>query len=105
MLSLFSEEFNRKILVPELDQKNLGELHMELKNLFIMYIDPKAIDTIQFDNEIVDSLREGKAICIRPVSFLHHCDISSVLLSRSKINVSNRFNCLYNNFLSFACSV
>ena len=60
LLFVFVEEFNGKILNPDLQESNFLDLHLELKNLFIMYIDSKAVDKIQFEKEIVENIRQSK---------------------------------------------
>lgn len=60
---LVIEEFNRKILTPELKQDQLLELHMELRKLYDSYFDPSAKDCIRFDSEVTADI---KNICEGP---------------------------------------
>ena len=52
-----AEEFNSKILTPELLPSQLDELHVELKDLYTMYCDEDAFDRIHFDDDILQQLK------------------------------------------------
>lgn len=56
---LVSDDFNRRILSPDVSQSEFVELHAILKNLYQNYCAPTATDRIKFDDDIVDALREG----------------------------------------------
>ena len=56
-----SEEFNSKMLTPELTEDQLSELHQELRDLYRMYCGPNAVDRIQFDDDIVRQLQDSKS--------------------------------------------
>ena len=55
-----TEEFNSKILTPELSDKELEKLHTDLKEMYRNYCAPQAHDKIQFDDDIVSQLKESK---------------------------------------------
>ena len=52
-----TEEFNDKLLTPELGGEVLSDLHQELKDMYRIYCDPQALDRIQFDKDIVEEIR------------------------------------------------
>ena len=55
-----SEEFNSKMLTPELTQDQLKKLHADLVDLYRMYCAPNAADRIQFDEDIVSQLKDSE---------------------------------------------
>ena len=55
-----SEDFNTRILSPELSQGDLVELHNMAKDLYRNYCAKDAVDRIKFDEDIVSELAEGK---------------------------------------------
>ena len=55
-----TEEFNTKLLTPEMSPKALDSLHSELKELYVQYCDPTAPDHIQFDQDIVSEIKDSK---------------------------------------------
>ncbi|BFZ02791.1 hypothetical protein BsWGS_05830 [Bradybaena similaris] len=55
---LACDDFNRRILSPDVSQSEFVELHAILKNLYQNYCAPTATDRIKFDDDIVDALRE-----------------------------------------------
>jgi sorting nexin-14 len=54
------EEFNAKLLTPELNRQQLMDLHKQLCDLYRMYIDPKSLDCVRLEDDIIIQL---KAIC------------------------------------------
>ncbi|XP_055997437.1 sorting nexin-14-like isoform X2 [Ostrea edulis] len=56
--SLACEDFNTRILSPELSQGDLVELHNMAKDLYRSYCAKDAVDRIKFDEEIVSELAE-----------------------------------------------
>ena len=54
------DDFNKKILNPDLSQGDLVELHNMAKDLYKSYCSPNALDRIKFDEDIVTELRDGK---------------------------------------------
>lgn len=52
------DDFNKKILNPDLSQGDLVELHNMAKDLYRSYCSPTALDRIKFDEDIVNELRE-----------------------------------------------
>ena len=56
------DDFNKKILNPDLSQGDLVELHNMAKDLYRSYCSPTALDRIKFDEDIVEELREGNII-------------------------------------------
>ncbi|KAJ8299813.1 hypothetical protein KUTeg_023873 [Tegillarca granosa] len=55
---LACEDFNKRILSPELSQGELVELHNMAKDLYKSYCAESALDRIKFDEEIVNELKE-----------------------------------------------
>ncbi|CAG5124232.1 unnamed protein product, partial [Candidula unifasciata] len=55
---LACDDFNRRILNPDVSQSECVELHAILKNLYQSYCAPTATDRIKFDDDIVEALRE-----------------------------------------------
>ncbi|XP_040284661.1 sorting nexin-14 isoform X4 [Bufo bufo] len=51
------EEFNDKILKPELSEEELLDLHKEVKKIFLTYCLEESIDKIRFDSFIVDEIQ------------------------------------------------
>ena len=62
---IFAEEFNSKILTPELSPKQIEKLHMELATLYDMYFAPNSIDRIMFDEDIVMQIEGGKYLILK----------------------------------------
>lgn len=56
--SLACEDFNTRILSPELSQGDLVELHNMAKDLYKSYCAKDAVDRIKFDEDIVSELAE-----------------------------------------------
>lgn len=61
-LPIFSsiEEFNRKILNPDLEHNDLVNLYKEAWDLFSVYFRPDSPDRINFGEDIVEEMRQGK---------------------------------------------
>ncbi|CAL1530450.1 unnamed protein product [Lymnaea stagnalis] len=55
---LACEDFNRRILSPDVSQSEFVELHMTAKELYKNYCAPNALDRIKFDDDVVETLRE-----------------------------------------------
>ncbi|GFR71743.1 sorting nexin-14 [Elysia marginata] len=55
---LACDDFNRRILSPDVSQSEFGELHATAKDLYRSYCAPFALDRIKFDDDVVDTLRE-----------------------------------------------
>lgn len=65
LVSIFSvEDFNRRVLSPDVSQSEFVELHMTAKDLYKSYCAPNALDRIKFDEDIIEALREGKIILL-----------------------------------------
>lgn len=62
-LSQISEEFNDKILRPELSDDEKLMLHEEVKKIYETYCLDESIDKIRFDAFIVEEIRNSKLIC------------------------------------------
>lgn len=61
---LFSpEEFNDKILCPELSDSELQRLHGEVQHIYETYCLEESIDKIRFDPFIVEEIKNSKAKC------------------------------------------
>ncbi|KAK3581483.1 hypothetical protein CHS0354_031816 [Potamilus streckersoni] len=56
--ALSCEEFNKRILNPELSQSELVALHNSAKELYHNYCSPLALDRIKFEESIVEELRD-----------------------------------------------
>ena len=59
-ISHFTEEFNDKILCPELTDAEKLMLHEEVKKLYITYCLDESIDKIRFDPFIVEEIRNSE---------------------------------------------
>ncbi|XP_059174499.1 sorting nexin-14-like isoform X2 [Physella acuta] len=55
---LACDDFNRRILSPDVSQSEFVELHMTAKDLYKNYCAPNALDRIKFDDDIVETLRQ-----------------------------------------------
>ncbi|XP_012936262.1 sorting nexin-14 isoform X1 [Aplysia californica] len=55
---LACDDFNRRILSPDVSQSEFVELHMTAKDLYKSYCAPNALDRIKFDDDVVETLRE-----------------------------------------------
>jgi len=58
-----TEDFNKKILNPDLSQQDLEKLHGDLCELYRNYLAPNAPDRIHFDESIVTEIQESKYNC------------------------------------------
>lgn len=56
------EEFNDKILSPELSDSELQRLHSEVVHIYETYCLEESIDKISFDPFIVEEIRNSKAL-------------------------------------------
>ncbi|WAR03375.1 SNX14-like protein [Mya arenaria] len=56
--ALSCEDFNKKILDPELSQQDLEKLHASVRELYRNYLAPNAPDKIKLDESIVTELQE-----------------------------------------------
>lgn len=75
-LSIFphiSEEFNDKILRPELSDAEKLMLHEEVKKIYETYCLDESVDKIRFDPFIVEEIRNSKLSC--KFSCLTECNI------------------------------
>lgn len=59
MCVFFAEDFNKKILNPDLSQQDLEKLHRDLCDLYKNYLAPTAPDRIKFEESIVTELEES----------------------------------------------
>lgn len=55
----FSEEFNDRILCPELSDSQKMMLHEELKKIYETYCLDESVDKIRFDPFIVEEIRNS----------------------------------------------
>lgn len=60
MLLLPAEEFNDRILRPELSDSELQRLHGEVLHMYETYCLDESIDKINFDLMIVEQIRNSK---------------------------------------------
>ena len=58
--SLHPEEFNDKILSPDLSDAELQRLHGEVQHIYETYCLEESIDKISFDTFIVEEIRNSK---------------------------------------------
>lgn len=58
----FSEEFNDKILCPELSDTEKMMLHEEVKKIYETYCLDESVDKIRFDPFIVEEIRNSMSI-------------------------------------------
>ncbi|KAL3842670.1 hypothetical protein ACJMK2_020660 [Sinanodonta woodiana] len=56
--ALSCEEFNKRILNPELSQSELVVLHNSAKELYHNYCSPQALDRIKFEESVVEELKD-----------------------------------------------
>lgn len=54
------EEFNDRILSPELSEAELQRLHAEVLHIYQTYCLDQSVDKISFDKFIVDEIRNSK---------------------------------------------
>lgn len=59
MTFVFSEEFNDRILCPELSDSQKMMLHEELRKIYETYCLDESIDKIRFDPFIVEEIRNS----------------------------------------------
>ncbi|KAK3774463.1 hypothetical protein RRG08_000416 [Elysia crispata] len=55
---LACDDFNRRILSPDVSQSEFGVLHATAKDLYRSYCAPLALDRIKFDDDVVETLKE-----------------------------------------------
>lgn len=67
-----SEEFNDKILSPDLSDAELQRLHGEVLHIYETYCLDESIDKISFDKFIVEEIRNSKST----LHSLHHGNCS-----------------------------
>lgn len=53
------EEFNDKILCPELSDSEMQCLHAEIQKIYVTYCLEESIDKISFDPFIIEEIRTG----------------------------------------------
>lgn len=54
------EEFNDRILTPDLSDPELQRLHTEVKHIYETYCLDESVDKINFDKFIVEEIRNSK---------------------------------------------
>jgi hypothetical protein len=59
------EEFNRRMLTPELSSEELDLLYRDAWDLYSVYFSPHSPDNIGFDPNLVVQMRKGNFISIR----------------------------------------
>lgn len=57
---LCAEEFNDKILCPDLNEAEMQRLHGEVQNIYKTYCLDESIDKIRFDPFIVEEIRNSE---------------------------------------------
>lgn len=55
-----SDEFNDRILNPDLTEKQMKDLHAEVVDLYNRYCEPNAVEKIKFDEDIIAELKKSK---------------------------------------------
>lgn len=58
----FSEEFNDRILCPELSDTEKMKLHEEVKKIYETYCLDESVDKIRFDPFIVEEIRNSMSV-------------------------------------------
>jgi hypothetical protein len=56
---LFTEEFNRKMLTPDLSEQDLENLYKEAWDLFSVYFSGESPDKIHFSQQLVTEMHAG----------------------------------------------
>ena len=59
-----AEDFNKHILTPDLGVEELERLHADLRDLYRNYMEPNAPDRIQFDENIVSEIQDGRLLSV-----------------------------------------
>lgn len=66
------EEFNDRVLRPELSQAQLQRLHAELQHIYQTYCLDESVDKINFDTSVVEEIRSGETTLLAaPGCFTH----------------------------------
>lgn len=73
MTFVFSEEFNDRILCPELSDSQKMMLHEELRKIYETYCLDESIDKIRFDPFIVEEIRNSTRQELSLLSLLLPC--------------------------------
>uniref|UniRef100_T1EJS2 RGS domain-containing protein n=1 Tax=Helobdella robusta TaxID=6412 RepID=T1EJS2_HELRO len=89
---LIIEEFNQKVLTPELTEEKLNELHVELCKLYDNYFNPTAHDCIRFDEDVVLQI---KNICEGPAESVKQLQTTTPLFRAYE----HAYDLLEHNFL------
>lgn len=82
-LYLFAEEFNRKMLTPDVNKQDLENLYKEAWDLFSVYFSLESPDRIHFSQQVISEMHAG--IPLLSLSQTQHKDhpvCSTVLLTR-----------------------
>jgi hypothetical protein len=58
-LYLFTEEFNRKMLTPDVNKQDLENLYKEAWDLFSVYFSQESPDRIHFSQHVVREMHAG----------------------------------------------
>jgi hypothetical protein len=58
-LYLFAEEFNRKMLTPDVNKQDLENLYKEAWDLFSVYFSLESPDKIHFSQQVVTEMHAG----------------------------------------------
>ena len=61
---IFTEDFNKKILNPDLSESDLIYLHNDLKILYKNYCSSDGSDRINFEENIINELKEGRFVIL-----------------------------------------
>lgn len=56
---IFAEEFNGKMLTPDVNKEELENLYKEAWDLFSVYCSPESPDKIHFSEQIVTEMHAG----------------------------------------------
>lgn len=71
------EEFNDKILCPELSDSELLCLHGEVQKIYVTYCLEESIDKISFDPFIVEEIHNSECIYMSIyINMLNYCEVS-----------------------------
>lgn len=61
---LFSDEFNTRILNPDLSKEELEALHLQAQQMYNTYFASHALDRINFDDDIVQEIKSSMSFLL-----------------------------------------
>jgi len=63
-MTFFAEEFNGKMLTPDVNKQELEHLYKEAWDLFSVYFSPESPDKINFSEQIVTEMHAGTPLLL-----------------------------------------